>query len=228
VDFSDLETNLTLWVGSLATDRAGTVIPVEWGRQPQKIHTSAYILAYLGPISPLGIDWPEYEYDELTDELVESMHGNRRVILRLSFRNFDQRLGYGARYYAERFRVRCRSTYSKNLLHSYNVSFWDTGELVELDYNWSGRIVNQVELSVTLGINFYLSDPDFTGEYIHTVVMEQQSGVIDEYGKQIYTEIGEAVIEEDSRYIIATTYEGPIVTDERGRIIWTEDGEPVI
>jgi len=209
MDFSDLETNLTLWVGSLATDRTGTVIPVEWGRQPQKIHTSAYILAYLGAIVPLGLDWAEYEYDDLTDELVESMHGNRRVVLRLSFRNFDQRLGYGARYYAERFRVRCRSTYSKGLLHDALVSFWKTGELVELDYNWSGRMVNQVEMSVELGINFSLTDPDFTGEYINTVEMEQVSGVTDEYGHQVYTEIGEPVIEEDSRLITVTADEAP-------------------
>jgi len=209
VDFSDLETNLTLWVGAIATDRAGTVLPVEWGRQPQKIHTSAYILAYLGAISPIGIDWPEYEYDDLTDELVESMHGNRRVILRLSFRNFDQRLGYGARYYAERFRVRCRGTYSKNLLHDYKLSFWDTSELFETDYVWSGRMVNQVEMSVTLGINFFITDEDFTGEYINTVEIEHQSGVTDEYGRQVYTEIGEPVIEEASETIIVTADEAP-------------------
>jgi len=209
MDFSDLETNLTLWVGSLATDRSGTVIPVEWGRQPQKIHTSAYILAYLGAVSPVGIDWPEYEYDDLTDELVESMHGARRIVLRLSFRNFDQRLGYGARYYAERFRIRCRSTYSKNLLHGYLLSFWDSGELFETDYVWSGRMVNQVEMSVTLGINFSLVDPDFTGEYINTVEMEHQSGVTDEYGRQVYTEIGEPVIEEASETIIVTADEAP-------------------
>ncbi|MDH4281485.1 MAG: hypothetical protein OEV36_02420 [Myxococcales bacterium] len=209
MDFSDLETNLTLWVGAIATDRAGTVLPVEWGRQPQKIHTSAYILAYLGAISPIGIDWPEYEYDDLTDELVESMHGNRRVILRLSFRNFDQRLGYGARYYAERFRVRCRGTYSKNLLHDYKLSFWDTSELFETDYVWSGRMVNQVEMSVTLGINFFITDEDFTGEYINTVEIEHQSGVTDEYGRQVYTEIGEPVIEEASETIIVTADEAP-------------------
>lgn len=209
MDFSDLETNLTLWVGSLATDRSGTVIPVEWGRQPQKIHTSAYILAYLGAVSPVGIDWPEYEYDDLTDELVESMHGARRIVLRLSFRNFDQRLGYGARYYAERFRIRCRSTYSKDLLRSYLLSFWDSGELFETDYVWSGRMVNQVEMSVTLGINFSLVDPDFTGEYINTVEIEHQSGVTDEYGKQIYTELGEPVIEEASETIIVTADEAP-------------------
>ena len=209
MDFSDLETNLTLWVGSLATDREGTVLPVEWGRQPMKVRTDPFVLAYLGAIVSLGIDWPEYEYDELTDEIVESMHGARRVTLRLSFRNFDQRLGYGARYYAERFRVRCRGTYSKNLLHDALLSFWDTGELIETDYVWSGRRVNQVDMDVTLGINFSLTDPDFTGEYINTVEMEQVSGVTDEYGKQVYTEIGEPVIEEDSRFITVTADEAP-------------------
>jgi len=209
MDFSDLETNLTLWVGLLATDRTGAVIPVEWGRQPQKVRTQPFVLAYLGAIVPLGIDWPEYEYDDLTDELVESMHGNRRVTLRLSFRNFDQRLGYSARYYAERFRARCRSTYSKGLLHDAKLSFWDTGGLVETDYVWSGRRVNQVDMDVTLGINFYIEDPDFTGEYINTVEMEQVSGVTDEYGKQVYTEIGEPVIEEDSSFIIVTADEAP-------------------
>ena len=209
MDFSDLETNLTLWVGSLATDRSGTVLPVEWGRQPMKVRTSPYIRAFIGAIVPLGIDWPEYEYDELTDEIVESMHGARRVTLRVDFINFDQRLGRGAPYYAERFRGRTRSTFSKNMLRDYKISLWDTGASTEIPDTWSGRMLSHVSLDVTLGINFYIDDPDFTGEYINTVEMEQVSGVTDEYGKQVYTEIGEPVIEEDSRFITVTADEAP-------------------
>lgn len=198
MDFDTLQTNITTWVGGLATDRTGTAIPVEWGRQSQKVRTSPFILAYLGPIIPLGSDERVYAYDGLTDALEEKMFGVRRATFRLSFRNFDQRLGYSARYYAERFRIRTQSTFGIESLPD-PLGLVSTGELVETDYEWSGRMVNQVDMDVMFNFWFELVDPDYHGAHIQTVNFEAQNYLLDVDGNPIEDALGNPVVDLDIR-----------------------------
>ena len=197
MDFADLQTNFTTWVEGLATDRDGNPVDVEWGRQPQQIHTKPFILAYLGTIVPVGHDIKKYEYDDLTDELVETMYGVRRATFRLSFRNFDQRLGYSARYFAERFRSRVQSSVGINTLAD-PLGLVGTGELIETDYEWSGRMVNQVEMDVVLNMWFSIPETLYDGGYIRNANITGESPVIDEYQSPVETDIEEPVIAEET------------------------------
>lgn len=208
MDFATLQSDFTTWVGNLATDRDGNAVPVVWGKQPQKIYTKPFILAYLGSITPQGQDIKTYEYDDLTDAYIEKMFGHRRATFRLSFRNFDQRLGYSARYYAERFRVRTQSSYGIESLPD-PLGLISTGNLIELDYEWSGRMVNQVEMDVVLSFWMSLTDPDFSGGYIWNVNMEGQGTVVDEYQVPLEDRDEEVIVSEDTISINVTGNEAP-------------------
>lgn len=204
MDFTTLQTNFTSWVEGLATDRDGLALDVEWGRQPQKIHTKPFILAYLGTIVPIGHDIKKYEYNDLTDELTETMYGVRRATFRLSFRNFDQRLGYSARYFAERFRSRVQSSVGINTLAD-PLGLVSTGELIETDYEWSGRMVNQVEMDVVLNMWFSIPETLYDGGYIRNANITGESPVITEYQNPVETNQEEPVIAEETLEIQVRT-----------------------
>jgi hypothetical protein len=204
MDFATLQDNVTTWVGGLATGRDGSAVPVEWGKMPQKVQIQPFILAYLGAIIPRGSDEYTYAYDSLTDELEESMYGVREATFHLSFRNFDQRLGYSARYYAERFRIRTQSTYGKESLPD-PLGLIRTGELIETDYEWSGRLINQVDMDVVLSFWMDLVEPDYGGGYIKSVNIEGQAPIVDEWGNPIMDENGVPVVAEDAITINVVT-----------------------
>lgn len=196
VDFGTLQTNLTTWIETLST------LQVEWGRQPQKIHTSAFILAYAGPITKLGHDWRGYAYDAQSDTQSETMYGVRLFPLRLSFRSFDQRLGGSARQYAEEFRLLIQSSDSTDFLATNFIGFVDTDELVETDYEWSGRLVNQVDMTVTLQLHLDSLNPQYSGDFIQTVEITELSSVIDELGNQVVDELGNPVVADSTPFTV--------------------------
>ncbi len=198
MDLGQIQTDLDTWVTTLSG------LPVEWGRQPSKIYTSAFVLAYPGPIVKIGHDFPTYTHDTLTDQLVERMYGNRRMTLRLSFRSFDQRWGTSARHYAEQFRVKTQSTERSTPLMGL-ACLSDTGELVENDYEWSGRMVSQVDMDVTLGLWGYELNPTYDAGYIRHANIEGQGHVIDEMGNPVEDESGDPVIVEEVITINVTT-----------------------
>lgn len=208
MDFAVLQTNFTDWVEGLATDRTGAGVPVEWGRMPQKVHTGPFILAYLGAIVQRGQDVKRYDYDEVTDALDETMVGFRRATFRLSFRNFDQRLGYGARYWAERFRTRTQSTFGIQSLPD-PLGFQSTGELVETDYEWNGHMVNQVDMDVVLNFWMQVIDTDYDGAHIQSVNMEAQNYLLDEMGNPIEDTLGNPVVDLNIREITVSSLLAP-------------------
>ena len=177
MNLGTIQTALTSWVETFSG------LPVEWGRMPQKLHTGPFVLAYLGPIVKLGHDERIQTYGDDGDNTTVRVVGVRRMTLRLSFRSFDQRLGGSARQYAENFRARAHWTSSFDYLRTSDLALIDTSDLVEADYEWSGRMVSQVELSTTLGLRASFADPLHDGSYIGTVTEPQAEEIIvDEYG----------------------------------------------
>jgi hypothetical protein len=206
-----IQTSITSWVeglmlqASLAREGETVAAQIEWGRQPMQYHTEPFILAYAGPIVKLGHDEPIYVYNELTDELEEKMIGVRRLMLRLSFRSFDQRLGWSSRQYAEDFRLLTQSSSSIDTLHSAYLGLWDTGELVDTDYEWSGRLVSQTDMDVTLGVRAELPNLGYSGSYIKNVNIEGYSYLLTEQGNPIEDELGNPVVDEEALTISVTT-----------------------
>ena len=212
MDLATLSTGINNWLAVTAVDVNGSVpvpLPVQFGRLPKKVLLEPFVLAYLGPIGKLGYDFPRYTYNDLTDEYVEQMRGVRRMPLRLSFRAFSQEWGQNARQYAEDFRIRLRKQSAMEALGAAALALFDTSDLVETDYEFSGRLVSQVDLTVTLGLCGYerLATDD-TG-YIRHVNMEAESIVIDEYGVPVYDQDGNPVVEEETTAISVTADEAP-------------------
>lgn len=212
MDLATLSTALESWLNVTAVDVNGTVpvpLPVEFGRIPKKVHTKPFVLVYLGPISQYGIDFPRYTYDELTDEYVEQMRGVRRIPVRFSFRSFDQGWGKNARQYAEDFRIRLTKQSAMEALGDAKLSLQETSDLVETDYEYSGRLISQVDMTVYFGIAAYERLGTDDAGYIRHVNITQQSIVMDEYGKPITDQQGNPVISEDERTIYVTADEAP-------------------
>lgn len=198
IDFATLQTNLTTWIEALVgLDADGDQINVEWGKQPQKIWTRPFILAYAGPITKLGHDWRGYAYDQQSDQQSETMYGLRLFPLRLSFRSFDQRLGRDARQYAEQFRLQIQSSNSTDFLAENFIGFVDTSDLIETDYEWSNRIVNQVDMTVTLALHLDSANAQYSGDYIDTVEVTEQHLIITEDGDPVVDENGDNVVSDD-------------------------------
>jgi hypothetical protein len=174
MDLSAIQTALTAWVETYAG------IQCEWGRQPQQIHEGAFVLAYLGAITKAGHDERIQVYDFDTDTTSVTVVGVRRLTLRLSFRSFDQRLGGSGRQYAENFRVALHSQSSWDTLKTAELSYIDSGELVDTDYIWSGRMVSQTDMDVVLGLRASTADPLHDGSYIKYVNIDTQEYVVDE------------------------------------------------
>ena len=208
MDLSAVATGIETWLGLTAVDVNGTVpvaLPVEFGRLPKKVHTQPFVLAYLGPIGKLGYDFPRYTYNALTDEYVEQMRGVRRLPLRLSFRSFSQEWGKNARQYAEDFRVRLKKQSAMEALGDAKLALFDTTDLISTDYEYSGRLISQVDLTVYLGLCGYerLATDD-TG-YIKNVNIEGQAPVVDEYQNPVYDEAGDPVVAEETITINVVT-----------------------
>lgn len=203
IEFATLQTNITTWVESLVgLDADGDQINVEWGKQPQKIWTRAFILAYAGPITKLGHDWRGYAYDQQTDQQSETMYGVRLFPLRLSFRSFDQRLGRDARQYAEQFRLQIQSSDSTDFLAENCIGFVDTSDLIETDYEWSNRIVNQVDMTVMLQLHLDSLNPQYGGDYIDTVEVTGLDVIIDNLGIDVIDNLGNLLVAESTETFV--------------------------
>ena len=208
MDLGAIATGIEAWLAITAVDVNGTVpvaLPVEFGRLPKKVHTEPFVLVYLGPIGKLGWDFPRYVYDELTDTYVEQMRGVRRMPVRISFRAFNQGWGLNARQFAEDFRIRIKKQTAMEALGAAKLALFDTSDLVSSDYEYSGRLVSQVDLTVNLGLAAYerLATDD-TG-YIKSVAMEWQGQVIDEQSTPVEDESGNPVVVEEVITINVTT-----------------------
>lgn len=164
MNLTTVQTALTAWIEEAST------LQCEWGRQPQKMHVGPFILAYAGAMTKLGHDERIQTYDGAgPDTTSVRVVGVRHLPLRLSFISFDQRLGNSARQYAEEFRTLIHATTSFETLQTAELGLVDTGELVETDYEWSGRMVSSVDLTVTISLRADFADPNHDGSYIGTV-----------------------------------------------------------
>lgn len=163
MDLGTVQTTITSWVEAVSG------LQLEWGRQPQKIRTGAFILAYAGAISKTGHDERDQSFNGGTGNTEVRVVGVRTFPLTLSFRSFDQRLGESARQYAEKFRTLAHSNTSFQTLKDAEIALVDTGALDETDYVWSGRRVSQVDMVVTLALRANFTDPDHDGSFISTV-----------------------------------------------------------
>lgn len=164
LDLNAVQTAITAWVEEASS------LECEWGRNSQKIHVGGVILAYAGAMSKIGHDERIQTYDGAgPDTTSVRVVGVRLFPLQLTFRTFDQRLGYSARQYAEEFRTLIHSTTSFETLRAADLALVDTGELVESDYTWSNRMTSQVDLTVTMSLRADFSDANHDGSYIKTV-----------------------------------------------------------
>jgi hypothetical protein len=206
VDLAAIETGLETWMNIVARDVDNNVaLPVEYGRRPKKVHTSPFVLVYLGPIGKLGWDVPRYFFDELTDEYIEQMYGVRRMPVRFSFRAFSQDWGLNARQFAEDFRIRLKKDAAMAALGAAELALVDSTDLIETDYEYSGRLISQVDLTVVFSLwAFERNATDDVG-YIKSVNIEGQSQVIDEWSKPVFDEEGNPVIVEEVMTINVTT-----------------------
>ncbi len=174
MDLGAIQTALTAWIETYSG------VECEWGRQPQLIHTSAFVLAYLGAITKAGHDERIQTFDFDSDLTSVKVVGVRRMVVRLSFRSFDQRLGFSARQFAEDFRVALHAQTSWDTLRTAELSYIDTGELIDSDYIWSGRMVSQTDMDLTLGLRASTTDTAHDGSYIKFVNIDTQEYVVTE------------------------------------------------
>ena len=163
-NFTTVQTALTAWIEEASS------LQVEWGKQPQKMHIGASILAYPGAMTKLGHDERIQTYDGAgPDTTSVRVVGVRLFPLRLSFMSLDQRLGNSGRQYAEEFRTLIHSQTSFDTLAAAELALVDTGALEDTDYNWSGRTVSVVDLETILSLRVSFSDANHDGSYIGTV-----------------------------------------------------------
>lgn len=212
MDLGVVQTGIESWLNLTAVDvdNGSVPLPVEFGRSPSKVHTRPFVLCYRGPILKLGHDVPKYTYDYLTDEYVQQMWGVREMVVRFSFRAFNQDWDKAARQYAEDWRIRVESDRSIfELGDSAYLSLIETGELVDLDYEWSGRLVSQVEASCRFRLWGYERSASYDQGYIKSVHIEGQGQVIDEWSKPVFDEDGNPVVVEETLDITVNADEEP-------------------
>jgi len=137
------------------------------------------------------------------------MWGARRMTIRFSFRSFSQEWDQNSRQFAEDWRIRVQSTRSIKLLGDATLSFQDTTEQTDLDYQWSGRLVSQSEISANFGLWGYERVPSSDEGYIRNVNIEAQGIVTDEYGVPVYDEDGNPVIHEGTREFYVSSDKEP-------------------
>lgn len=188
MNLSAIQTTLTAWVETYSG------VECEWGRLPQLIHPGAFVLAYLGAITKAGHDERIQVYDFDSDSTSVTVVGVRRMTLRLSFRSFDQRLGFSSRQYAEDFRVALHSQTSWDTLRDAELSYIDSGDLVDTDYIWSGRQVSQTDMDVILGLRASTADAEHDGSYIKYVNIDTQEYVVTEDDEVVEDVSGDYVV----------------------------------
>jgi hypothetical protein len=199
MDLGEIRTDLLTWLAITAVDvdNGGTALPVEFGRMPKKVRTSPFVLAYLGPIGKHGWDFPSYVLNEVTGENVEQMRGVRTLPIRLSFRSFSQEWGKNARQFAEDFRNNMHSTESLEALAQTKLTLRSSSDQVATDYEMSGKLISQVELTVYFGAAGYQRTPAYDAGYVQTVNFEGQNYLLDQYGNPIEDALGNPVIDLD-------------------------------
>jgi len=164
MNLTTVQTALTAWIESAST------LEVEWEREPQKLHMGAFILAQAGAMTKMGHDERIQTYDGAgPDTTSVRVVGVRLLPVQVGFITFDQRLGGSARQYAEEFRTPAHSTTSFELLRAADLALVDTLDLIESDYEWSGRMVSRVDLPITIGLRASFADPLHDGSYIKNV-----------------------------------------------------------
>jgi hypothetical protein len=209
MDLGQIQTGIESWLNLTAVDANEdpvTALPVEFLQQPNKVQTKPFVGVRIGTIVKLGHDNKTYTHNELTDEYIEQMWGNRRMTLRLLFRSFDQRWNYNARQFAEDWRGRTQKPESIAALGDVGLSLWGSiGELIETDILWSGKLISQVATDVTLGLWGYERTPRTDTGYIKNVNIEGRAPVIDTNVTQVVDQDGEAVVTGDVITINVTT-----------------------
>jgi len=207
MDLAAIQTGIESWLNITAVDVDNSLapLPVEFGRSPSLIHTKPYVLVYRGPIVKIGHDVPRYTFDEVTRQNVEQMWGVREMTVRLRFITYNQTWGKDARQYAEDWRIRAESARSvQELGDTAYLALVETGELVDLDYEWSGRLVSMVQSSIRLRLWGYERSASTDGGYIWTVNTEAQNHIVDQYGNPVYDSNQNPVIDLDVRGISVT------------------------
>lgn len=187
MNLTTTQTVLTTWAEQAST------LELEWGRQPQKVHMGAFILAYAGPMTKLGHDERIQTYGDDGDNTAVRVVGVRHLPVTFSFRSFDQRLGGSARQYAEEFRTLIHTTTAMETLTTAEIALVDTADLVETDYSWSGRMVSQVDLDVIFALRANFSDPLHDGSYINEVQITSTEYIIDE-GEDPITDLDGTIV----------------------------------
>ena len=200
MDLGVVQTGIESWLNLTAVDvdNGSVPLPVEFGRSPSKVHTSPFVLCYRGPILKMGHDIPQYTYDEITDEYIQQMWGVREMVVRFSFRAFNQDWDKAARQYAEDWRIRVESDRSiLELSDSAFLAIIETGELVDLDYEWSGRLVSQVEASCRFRLWGYERNASTDAGYIKSVHVVGEQTIITEESDTVTDEQGQPIIGND-------------------------------
>lgn len=208
MDLAAVQATVETWLNLTAVDPSQDPpqpLPVYFARQPHRFQLAPQVLVYPGPILKVGHDFPQYVYDETTEENIEQMYGVRKMIVRLSFRTFDQSWGNSARQFAEDWRIRTESTRSVAAMSNGGLAIWGTGELVETDYEWSGRMVSQVDVDATLGLWGFERNASTDEGYIETIVVEGERVVIDEYGQGVTENDATIITEENAIDFTVTT-----------------------
>lgn len=197
MDLAAIKTGLEAWMAIVARDVDNDVaLPVEYGRLPKVVHTTPFVLMYLGPIGKLGWDFHRYDYNQTTDEYFEQMRGVRRLPVRFSFRAFNQEWGLNARQFAEDFRTALQSTAAMEALGAAKLALQSSTDLIETDYEYSGRLVSQVDLTVNFGLCGYTRTPSYDAGYIWRADIYSENYIFDEAGTPVVDENGDYVTDE--------------------------------
>jgi hypothetical protein len=201
MDLGEIATDLQTWMAitCLDVDGGGAPLPVEFGRTPNKVHTSAFVRVYLGPIIKHGYDFPRYVLNQSTGAYVEQMRGVRTLPIRFQFRTFNQSWGKNARQFAEDFRNNLQSTESLEALQQTKLTLQRSSDLVAADYEMSGKLISQVDLTVYFGAAGYQRQASYDAGFIRTVNFEGQNYLLDIHGNPIEDAGGNPVVELDIR-----------------------------
>lgn len=197
MDLAEIAADLETWMATTATDidNGGTALPVEFGRSPNKFRTDPFVRVYLGPIVKHGYDFPRYVLNESNGQFIEQMRGERTLPIRFQFRTFNQSWGKNARQFAEDFRNALQSTESLEALAQTKLTFRSSSDLIATDYEMSGKLISQVDLTVFFGAAGYQRSASYDASYIQTVNFEAQSYLLDVNGNPIEDLGGNPVVD---------------------------------
>ena len=201
MDLGEIATDLQTWmtITCVDVDAGGSALPVEFGRMPNKVHTSAFVRVYLGPILKHGYDFPRYVLNESNGQFIEQMRGERTLPIRFQFRTFNQEWGKNARQYAEDFRNNLQSSASLQALEQTKLTLQRSSDLVAADYEMSGKLISQVDLTVYFGAAGYQRQASYDAGFIRTVNFEGQNYLLDVDGNPIRDGAGNPIVDLDIR-----------------------------